>query len=941
MIRPMFFRLLRGPRVLALILSVLMSLGVSSACASPEKAAIFYEIALKHFEKEDYPAAVIQLKNAIQQDQRMLPAHLLLGKALLKSGELAAAEAALEEAIKQGINRGEVAIPLGNIYLALGFPQQVISKISADGLPPSLQVEVLSLRGTAYAALGNFRLSADAFGLARAADARSVTPLIAEVPVMLVQGRIDVARGLAQKAVELAPNNPHAWNMRASVAHAAQELSAALVAYDKALALEPRYTDARVARAALLIDLKREADAIKDLDFLRATALGDPRASYLRALLQGRKGDSASLRAELADAAKLIDSMPPAWLVTREQLLMIGALAHRALGNYEKAREYLEIITSRNGRNVAARKLLAAVYVDRRDFNKAQPLLESLYKAMPDDPQVQYLLGSAFAARRRYAQATELLERAASRVPSPAIDRALGFSQLGLGQLALGQTSLERAFGQDPTDFQAGNSLAMLYVRRGMPQRALKVAEDMVKASPSDPSALTFLASIKGAIGDKAGARAGYEQVLTKNPGYRPAALNLTRLDVADKRFDEGRNRLAALLAKQAADPDVLYELGSLEEKAGRFDDAVRHFTKAMEGQRRDTRPGLALLELHLGRREVESALEVAKSMAGKYPDNIPVQMALARAHLHAGEVSQARAIYQSMTRLAEFDPELQVGIGRMQLLAGNPDGAIYNSQKALQGRPDDAAALALAVEAELLRGSPSKAEANLRTLATKHPELALTAVTTGNVALARGQHAVAANAFRQALAREPTTAHALNVATALLAGGEPPKAVAFLTEWVGKNPGDVPALKGLSEAQFRAGQFAAAKLNYEKALARDPRDATMLNNYANLLLKMGDPAARSAAERLIKLAPNNASYTDTLGWILVQQGQLDSGLRYLREARLRSPGNGEIRYHLAHALARAGRKAEAREELSVALADAPRMASSAEVVALKRDLGM
>ena len=77
----------------------------------------------------------------------MLPAHLLLGKALLKQGDLKGAEAAFEEALNQGIDRSEVVLPLGQIYIAIGRPEFVIDRIPVTGLPPALQVEVLSMRG--------------------------------------------------------------------------------------------------------------------------------------------------------------------------------------------------------------------------------------------------------------------------------------------------------------------------------------------------------------------------------------------------------------------------------------------------------------------------------------------------------------------------------------------------------------------------------------------------------------------------------------------------------------------------------------------------------------------------------------------------------------------------------------------------------------------------
>ena len=58
------------------------------------KASQLYEDALVRYEKKDLKGAIIQLKNAIQIDRKMLPVHLLLGRALLADGEFNAAEAA-------------------------------------------------------------------------------------------------------------------------------------------------------------------------------------------------------------------------------------------------------------------------------------------------------------------------------------------------------------------------------------------------------------------------------------------------------------------------------------------------------------------------------------------------------------------------------------------------------------------------------------------------------------------------------------------------------------------------------------------------------------------------------------------------------------------------------------------------------------------------------
>ncbi len=105
--------------------------------------------------------------------------------------------------------------------------------------------------------------------------------------------------------------------------------------------------------------------------------------------------------------------------------------------------------------------------------------------------------------------------------------------------------------------------------------------------------------------------------------------------------------------------------------------------------------------------------------------------------------------------------------------------------------------------------------------------------------------------------------------------------------------------------------------------------------------MQLNDPEAPQQAEKALKLAPNNPAFADTLGWILVQRGQVEAGLRYLRDARLRAPESGEIRFHLAYALAKTGRTAEAREELIAALSGAGRVENSDGVKQLKAELGL
>ena len=105
-----------------------------------------------------------------------------------------------------------------------------------------------------------------------------------------------------------------------------------------------------------------------------------------------------------------------------------------------------------------------------------------------------------------------------------------------------------------------------------------------------------------------------------------------------------------------------------------------------------------------------------------------------------------------------------------------------------------------------------------------------------------------------------------------------------------------------------------------------------------NIILIAGEKdykAAISTAELALSKSNNEPIIVDTLGWALFQDGQIDAALLRLRDARLRSPSNPEVRYHLAATLAKAGKRTEARDELQAALRENLPFEGQAEAKAL------
>jgi putative PEP-CTERM system TPR-repeat lipoprotein len=834
----------------------LSALLVANAYASPQKATAFYDEAVKLVEKKDNVSAVLQLKNALQLDPKMLSAHLLLGKVLLSSGQTKAAEAALETALKLGVHLSEVAVPLAQVYLRLDESRKLLETISPAGLPPKLQADVLTLRGSAHARLGDSVAALDSFSQARKIDPQSPTPLIAEVPFLLRAGDRDKAKAHAVQATQLAPSDYNAWFTLGTVLQHNQDLPGALAAYDKALQFSDKHVDSHVNRAAVLIMLKREAEAEQVLLKLKRDGVQEPRASFMRGNLAATRGDAQAAKAEYAVATGLIDSMPPGMRSSSEPLLMAGALSHRALGNLGKAREYLETLLARNSRHVGGSMLLASVLLDLRDYQKAVPLLEQLLRALPQDAQVMQMLGTAQMGRGQYAQAAELFERASGKGSNTEALRELGISQLSLGQEKLGLASLEQAFAKNPKDARAGIQLAMAYQRLSQSSKAVAVATQVASHDPDSAEMLNFLGNVKARAGDKAGARAAWDRTLVRAAGNRVASINLNWLDIEEGKLESARARLTRMLATQANDPDALLQMGSVEHASKRYQEAINWWQKADGMQRQDPRAGLAMVDLLLNQRAFDVGLKAAKRVAANYPSLFAAQMALARAQLASGDTAAARQTLTAVTRTASYDAGQQVAIGRLQLAAGNLDGASHNALKALQSSADDLGALMLQVEVEAARKNTAGVDTALKALTSRHPQAVPTLVTTGHVAMSRGRFGQAQVAYRQALERAPSPGMVLLLAQAHLAAKETDKASAVLQDWLRKHPTDPPVMKALAEVFQRLGKQDAARDLLKRVVAADPTDIDATLTLAALQQRMRDPRrARHSRKRAVPIA--------------------------------------------------------------------------------------
>jgi Tfp pilus assembly protein PilF len=150
---------------------------------------------------------------------------------------------------------------------------------------------------------------------------------------------------------------------------------------------------------------------------------------------------------------------------------------------------------------------------------------------------------------------------------------------------------------------------------------------------------------------------------------------------------------------------------------------------------------------------------------------------------------------------------------------------------------------------------------------------------------------------------------------------GKESQANARLTKWLEEHPSDSATHLYLAGVYLAKKQYDAAIQQYHIILRDHPNHAATLNNLAWAYQQKKDPLALEYAEKAYQQAPDSPAILDTLGWILVEQGDTARALPLLQRAASLAPDAAVIRYHFAISLFKSGDKINARKELEQLLA--------------------
>ncbi len=858
------------------------------------------------FQKGDMRTAVVQLRNAVRADPQNAEAHFLLARVQLELGDLAAAQKEAKSAQDRGYDRQQVLPLMISTYLMQGKYNEALQDFQVENKDAAADSSILVARGYAYTGLNRLDEAQKAFSDAETLAPNSIQAILASTRLALQRGDLETARKKLDRALQMAPNALDVQLLKTQVLRMQNDASGALALLDEIIAKQPNSLRARMDRASLYLALGRDKEAKADNDAVLALKPNDVSAIFMRGLLAARARDFKTADTQLDQINRFLARIPRAYF--------LQAVVKQNLGQMEQAEDSALRYAAREPEDIDGIKLLARIQLLKRKPVPVINRLSAWSNAGRADFDIYDLLGRAFSMNGQSSEAVEAFRKAQALAPDNlGVNTRLATARLLVGETDAAIIDLERSLRLAPTDTAVSEQLFAAAMATGDIARAEQVLATIRAAVGDAPTVGNLEAVLLMARVDLDGARARLEDVLRRAPDFTLARFNLARLALMEGKKEESDRLLTEILGKNpSSDPALTMYVAGLVG-GGNIPRAIEVLQRARADAPGNNRIVAALADLYVRSGDPKSAL----ALIG--PDTKDSLLATdllaprARAELALDRVKDARDTYAELLDRDRSDVSVRRTLAGLMVGIGDIESARNTLQDGLKIDPQAFPLMQDLVALDFSVGGVDPALVTAEKFERLNSDFPPARVLRGDVYMAAKRWDEAIAVYTKALReyRNPPTLLMIRLGSALYASGNLEAADKNLRDWVKAHPDDLAALQFQSELDMNEKRYAEAEQDFLKLLEKRPRDAEFLNNLAWLYQQRGDKRARATAQQAYVLRPV-ADIADTLGWILLGEGDYRTALVLLRQANGEANKDPRIGYHYAVALQKNGQTGEA-----------------------------
>lgn len=539
---------------------------------SPDSPVALEQMVNLFLLEKKYPEALKRVEEEIARNPKLEGfGQLLLAKVHLAQDRRELAEERLKRAIELMPDSATAYFLLAGIYSRTNQQEKALTQLTEVVTRNPKQVTALMLIGILHDQRGNFPAAKENYEKLLAVNPRSVVAL--NNLAYLYSERLNdlnKAHELAEKARQLAPNDPHNADTLGWILFKKRQYPWALSLLQEAADKLPDVAEIQFHLGITHYMLGAEEPA---REFLQKAVTQDTQASWAPEARQALAILDISPGAITATAKPELEKVLAKQSDDPVALLRMAALLERE-GKIDAAVSALESARKANPHSVNPLLSLARLHSAQKDSRKALELAKEARKLAPDDPVVAQSLGRLAYANGDFAWSASLLQEAVRRrADSPDLSMDLGLALYSVGRveeareairLALNLSAKQPLSGFSRSE-QANEILALMAAGENASaaeQNTALIEQTLRKDAKSVPALMA-----SGLLNEKNlqfdAAKKSYESALQQFPDFMPAKYRLVlmgaSLKVADQKIYDWALQMRPLYP---SDPLIAKTLG-------------------------------------------------------------------------------------------------------------------------------------------------------------------------------------------------------------------------------------------------------------------------------------------------------------------------------------------------------------------------------------------
>lgn len=343
------------------------------------------------------------------------------------------------------------------------------------------------------------------------------------------------------------------------------------------------------------------------------------------------------------------------------------------------------------------------------------------------------------------------------------------------------------------------------------------------------------------------------------DPANKEARIKLAGLLIAAKENEQAEGHVQKLLKSDPEDFDVKFLNANLLRARRKFDKS-KEILDALKSERPDEASVYAMLgAIALEQSDIDQAEAEFSAALKKNPENPVVRLALSDIYTVQRRNEEAKELLSGLVEDTPENAGLRSYYSDFLLSKGQTSEALKNFELALEQDPAQHTARERLFEMYLNRNEIDKARTIALEVKEKLPQDPISEYFEGRVFELEGKGEEALEKYISVIRQRPQFSPPFGRAGLIeVELGQTRQGIEHLTQAIALNPGNVPALIGLAQVQFKEGKIGAAKENVITVLRKYPNQLGATIQLGDILLVEGNlKDAREIYQRLVEAYPD------------------------------------------------------------------------------------